>query len=349
MIHPAPMFPNQEIYSNLIDPEFYPNHERKYDKFMVTCWPDVCNKGVTVIRIALSYLDPEDQPNGLRLNDSNSVFVEFPAKPNTIIEFGICLPVAYGDPGLYRLVEWFEMHKLLGVGRVVIYNQTLDEPSSAVLFHYERQGYVDKEDPYSTHDMRVRNCLSVTDCLYRNLYTFKYIISIDLDEGIVPRFLHTIPELLALIKRNQADNISVASYKFRNVNWPADTILKSELDESKPDQLHYLRYRQRQKVNPIEYHMKHIMDPMGCAVLYQHSCLATVEGYDTLELIVNPTLGNLYHYRGTLCNMSSKKPINCSDAYYMVAQDDIMLRYESELIAGVDRQLRDLGLDAILK
>ena len=332
------------------------NREGRYGRFLVTCSPGACTKYFSIIRASLSYLEPENQPAGQQLNDSNSVPVEFPLKPRNVIDFGTCHPIAFGHLDPYRLVEWFEMQKLLGIGRVVMYNDTLDESSSAVLFHYGRQGYLDirqtrplmkTRGTYNKRDYGLRMGLSTTDCLYRYLYTFKNIISMDADELIVPRSVRTLPELWAIVKRTKPFDVDVASLKFQNVNWPADPGLKADPDKDKPFQLHYMRYRNRQHVNPIGYHMKHVVDPMGCAAFNQHRCMGTVEGYETLELWVNATLGTLHHYRGTMCNIGGAKHMNCSDPNHMVISDDMMLRYEDHLTKAVNQQLRELGLQTI--
>ena len=93
--------------------------------------------------------------------------------------------------------------------------------------------------------------LSVTfnDCFYRNMYKYKYIALLDLDEAIVPLGnLTSWSELIKIVETDSLkENVSMAAYNFQNINFVDEMTTNklkymnnSELDEI-PQDLHILR------------------------------------------------------------------------------------------------------------
>ena len=73
-----------------------------------------------------------------------SLPVELPEKPNSKRDFAVCVSVCYGKEwDVYKIVEWMELLKILGVSRVGIYNNTLGAEEARVFQYYDSQGFVD--------------------------------------------------------------------------------------------------------------------------------------------------------------------------------------------------------------
>ena len=93
--------------------------------------------------------------------------------------------------------------------------------------------------------------LAVTfnDCFYRNMYKYKYIALLDLDEAIVPLGnLTSWSELIKIVETDSLkENVSMAAYNFQNINFVDEMTTNklkymnnSELEEI-PQDLHILR------------------------------------------------------------------------------------------------------------
>ena len=68
--------------------------------------------------------------------------VERPVKTDVVKDFGICVQVAFDRLDIYRLIEWMELQRLLGVSEVFVYDLSLDAASLKVLREYVNEGFV---------------------------------------------------------------------------------------------------------------------------------------------------------------------------------------------------------------
>ena len=104
--------------------------------------------------------------------------------------------------------------------------------------------------PWWVNDRTDQLSLTFNDCFYRNMYKYKYIAVLDLDEAIVP--LGNLTSWSELIKIIETDSlkekyVSMAAYNFQNINFVDEMTTNklkymnnSELDEI-PQDLHILR------------------------------------------------------------------------------------------------------------
>ena len=83
--------------------------------------------------------DPDD---GLNTTKS-CIAVELPMKPTHKSDFAICVPIAYNRMDAFRLIEWMELQRLLGVSMVGFYSFNLDNTTLSVLRHYAAESFVD--------------------------------------------------------------------------------------------------------------------------------------------------------------------------------------------------------------
>ena len=113
-----------------------------------------------------------------------------------------------------RIVEWFELLKILGADRVFIYEMSVHQNVSKVLEHYVKSGFADVtkislpgaqpnfppfRHLYLRHKIlhkRQNELIPYNDCLYRNLYKYERLVLLDIDEIIVPKIARTWNELI---------------------------------------------------------------------------------------------------------------------------------------------------------
>ena len=122
---------------------------------------------------------------------------------NTDSQFTVCLhsPFDFKEDRSHEIVEWVELNKLMGGDRFVFYNYSSHTKNDAIFKLYQRNALVDivQWRPPERADIHyLGQVASMTDCLYRNFHSSKYIIYLDLDEFIIPRreSIHNWSDLL---------------------------------------------------------------------------------------------------------------------------------------------------------
>lgn len=101
-----------------------------------------------------------------------------------------------------QLVEFIELHGLLGATHVTLYNDTVGAEAGCALKYYEAKGLVTvlpwhHLDMISQHEIRTEGLFAaLNDCLYRSMYKYEYVALVDLDEFIIPRHNDTIIDLI---------------------------------------------------------------------------------------------------------------------------------------------------------
>ena len=115
-------------------------------------------------------------------------------------EFTVCIPAMFELTNAAKLVEKIEMDRLLGAGRVVLYNLTISSNVDTVLRMYAREWKEGRETlevvvmpwflptengeplkiPYFAQQ------LAINDCMFRYKRLSKYMVFNDLDEFLVP-------------------------------------------------------------------------------------------------------------------------------------------------------------------
>ena len=63
-----------------------------------------------------------------------------PPRPSPEHEFGVCVPNGYDGPSVEALVEWLELHAMLGVAEVNLYDTDFNASLGRVFEQYRRTG-----------------------------------------------------------------------------------------------------------------------------------------------------------------------------------------------------------------
>jgi len=154
---------------------------------------------------------------------SNLLAIEVPKPAREVAEFGLCAKTLYGTQDAFRLVEWLEAHRTWGVGEVNFYAAaSVDNVTDAVLRSYAPfVRYRRASGPLAENSDAARRLgmsAAINDCMYRNLYRYRYVLCTDVDELIVPASPHrSYTEMLAAADAAATrSNAVVHSYYFRN-------------------------------------------------------------------------------------------------------------------------------------
>ena len=131
-----------------------------------------------------------------------------------------------------RLAEWIEIIRILGADKIDIYVISVHPKVEKLLKRYEELGTVSIRkisawDGSSDKDCQKRFYLrngtkfnhnrhpehiALNDCFFRNMYDFRYVVPLDLDEVIVPVKHKDWHDLIRHLERNRTAD----AYLFRN-------------------------------------------------------------------------------------------------------------------------------------
>ncbi|XP_078496938.1 glycosyltransferase family 92 protein F49C12.5-like [Lissotriton helveticus] len=127
--------------------------------------------------------------------------------PNTITSnLTVCISTMFGNStNVLQIIQAIEMYKLLGAQKVMIYKHSCSLLVERVLQHYISEGTVEvipwpidlyldvstnwhfSMDPYPRDLGYYGQLATLNDCVYRNMYSSKYVVINDLDEIIIPK------------------------------------------------------------------------------------------------------------------------------------------------------------------
>lgn len=162
-------------------------------------------------------------------------------KSNTQEMFAVCvkpLDFLYADISK-RLVEWIELLGLLGAHKIFFYKLEVHSNVSRVLEYYRKRGKVDVQSfklpgvLYTQSDgqhtflkknkvqKRKLELIPYNDCLYRNMYKYKYVTLLDVDEVIMPKknkhdWHDLVKSLHKAIASNETSRDQFTGFAFRN-------------------------------------------------------------------------------------------------------------------------------------
>ena len=142
--------------------------------------------------------------------------------------FTICLGPLFGNYSNEKaMTEFIEMHKILGVKKIAIYDYDISPQILSVINMYQNLGIVDlypwkpKCDVYYQGQLGMLN-----DCLYRYMFRTKYIAFVDIDEFIIPRKMYSWKGLFNQLENRLSPGTKACGFLFQcmifNINLPDD-------------------------------------------------------------------------------------------------------------------------------
>lgn len=267
--------------------------------------------------------------------------------------FAVCLKgldYPYVDMGP-RLVEWFEMQRLLGARKVIAYKLALHPNLERMLEHYVAEGFVEihplsmgsemVNKPLYLHDYlrasiankRVNELVPYNDCFYRNMYKYSYIVTVDIDEVIMP--LGNITTWQQLVDETEHLRTTkcphgYASVCVRNVHFPINGLNYTETLAA-PRHMFMLQHVHRREHEGVGEGAKCFQNTSEVLTLHNHYNLAALKSCRWLNL--DPKMAQLQHYR------QLKKPAE----WVTKILDESIYRYKDTLVNNVEPVLKKLA------
>ena len=268
--------------------------------------------------------------------------IQIPMKSTKQHDFGVCVAVSYGEIIVSEFVEWIELMRLFGVTEFNIYNGSLSDGINMAFSYYIEQGVLNVLSlPPAVHDwsrksVKLSNDVSLNDCMMRNMYRYRYMIVVDLDEIIVPRLHENYSSMLRAIDVMEGHSSPWRSYSFRNALF----YKHFRQDTSQPWYLRTMRYQNRIKPSGFLNAPKSFIDPRTCLSVFNHYCYNCFDypnGPWTID--VNTSIALSHHYR--TCTLSE---VECKNMSAEAIKDDILLKYKTSLDTRVKIVLKAFGV-----
>ncbi|KAJ8890973.1 hypothetical protein PR048_010482 [Dryococelus australis] len=282
--------------------------------------------------------------------------------PSKKKDFAVCvkgLDFLHEDISV-RLVEWIELLGILGANKIFFYQLQVHPNISKVLAYYEDQGRVEVTPltlpggqpniPNFQHmylikkvnHKRQNELIPYNDCLYKNLYNYKFIALLDTDEVIMPLGTSSWHKLMDKIlpKAFAVKNETSASYNVRNVYFLDDLLHEHGWFKNIPRYMHMLQhvYRSKNFTKPNQY-VKCFHNPERVLTLHNHFPLACLASSCT-SYAINTTDAQLQHYRAD-CVRTLKK--SCVEYRQNSVIDTTIWKFKDALIARTAKSLKELG------
>ena len=287
--------------------------EHKYEQLYYSCPLESTDLIPTHVSIVEQKCDTAD----------NLIPVIKPYHGSPIHEFGICVSIAFGTVDPYRIVEWVEANRLLGVTEINVYHVNMNPISLKVLEHYQEEGilklfYVPSA-PYlvnSRDGNKIACPISLNDCMYKNMYRYRWAMVTDIDELIVPTTALNYPTMIQKINEHHKLKEDFMSYTFRNAYFWTDCS-NEKVNDDVDKHSFIMRLKRREPPSKEWYQPKSIIDPRKCLVVFNHYCWIRFPSYKGKEFTVNvaPSLALSHHYRvpeGNCENLESTLEIDNS-------------------------------------
>ena len=246
----------------------------------------------------------------------------------------VCVPPLFGDIAHTNLIEFIEVVRLFGADRIHFYNYHVSLSAEKVLRYYKKLGIVTvlpwKLDSRLTHtnDLHYHGQgLNIQDCLYRNMFSARFLAFMDIDEVFVPRNHSSWISMMTSVKNYTQIAGVVVHSAFFDPRW------QHKDNSSSNVRIHRLTDVTRSK--PMDRgRTKCIVNPRHVFEMSIHNIGKTIlASMKKVDLPIKLVLLN--HYR--ICRGSRRF---CQDHII----DNTLLAYVSELETNVKNVLATLAL-----
>ncbi|XP_069097806.1 glycosyltransferase family 92 protein F49C12.5-like [Pleurodeles waltl] len=261
--------------------------------------------------------------------------------PNTMsADFTVCISTMFGNStNVLQLVQAIEMYKVLGAQKVMIYKHSCSLLVDRVLQYYISEGTVEvipwpidlyldvssnwhfRMEPYPRDLGYYGQLATLNDCVYRNMYSSKYVVINDLDEIIVPKKHTNWADMMDDLKKQYP---STGIFFFQNRVFP-NNVVDSTLNVSAWRAIpgfNLLQHVYREPATP--YHEKMIVNPRKVIQISVHTVL---KGYGH-RLVVPSEFAFTHHCRQAMKPELPKESL---------IRDTILWKYSPSLIRGIEQ------------
>lgn len=274
------------------------------------------------------------------------------------ISFSVCVPPFHGKIPVLRLVEFVELNRILGAAHFTFYKFGVSREIAQVLTFYQNVGLATVL-PWSltapSDIFEKGEAVAMSDCLYRSMHLFDFVVFLRVNEFIVPHVDYTWSHLLWNVHmRSENLNTIAATYQVLPLAcYPADTgscatsleATPCARDPNRPitEITHFLTLRKNfcygndTKANETSVFVR----PERVLELGAHRTARLVSEL-FVSFKVEPGLALVRKYRERSCKQTVSKT-SVGHVCSSLVLDENLARYEKELIRRTKRVLQALS------
>ncbi|KAM4663016.1 glycosyltransferase family 92 protein F13G3.3-like isoform 1-T3 [Discoglossus pictus] len=264
--------------------------------------------------------------------------------------FTVCISTMFKNySNILQFIQTIEMYKLLGAQKVVIYKNSCSPQMEEIMEYYIKEGTVEVIPWLIERYLRPANAwhysldpkdigyygqlTTLNDCIYRNMYTSKFVLLNDLDEIILPYHHQNWDSMMNTL---QQQNPHVGAFLIENHIFPQTIVTIGNFSDisawkSVPG-FNILQYVHREPASPNYFNArKMILNPRKVIQTSVHSIL---KAYAKSHMVPIDT-AIVYHCRGRLQK-------NLTKASHI--EDKNIWRFSKEMISHVNNVLLEMKL-----
>lgn len=249
---------------------------------------------------------------------------EVAEKKTKAVKYGACIHKALfkiNDPQM--LVDWVEIHKALGVEKMLVYLENVPESIPQAAQRYVDEGSLQIFDWHLGKVTRDYGQSGVmTECNYHFMYQVELLGTYDLDEVVVSQHSKTWDQMFDQFSREYSDYKNISSFTFGGLRWHTNVHETGSVCTNARLPLYFKKtLRERRAWD----HPKVVVRPLKTLLPQVHSSIG-MKG--TKGKKVSHKLATCHHYRREL---GTEK----TDAYY----SNLMNKYIKEVLPGVKKTM----------
>ncbi|OCT65263.1 glycosyltransferase family 92 protein F13G3.3 [Xenopus laevis] len=267
-----------------------------------------------------------------------------PGKPTA--NFTVCISTMYGNySNVLQFIQTIEMYKILGAQKVTVYLNNCSRQMEEVLQYYSKEGTVEvipwqiqrylKVSPkwqYPKDDSEIGyygQISTLNDCIYRNMYSSKFVVLNDQDEIILPFKHQTWGSMMETLQQKNPD---VGIFLFENHIFPQTAVSDGNFSNvpswNGVPGFNLLHFIHREPGRPNHFNArKMIVDPRA---VIQTSVHSTLKQYKNSNYV--PLETALVHH----CRAPQQPQLSRA----ALIEDKTIWRYNDSLIQNVNQMLQ---------
>ena len=256
------------------------------------------------------------------------------------LDFGVCVPPLHGYVNPKDIIEFVELHRLLGAEIFTFYvgdlNNSISREVHQIIKHYQSKNIINTVHLKLPFDKKRiwyhAQSVAMNDCLYKNMANFRYIAFLDIDEVLVPYKpeIASWNDLIEYFKNTEEDFESFSGYTFQSTFFDDQFSRKVSSSEMKTN------VRTNRTKNFSIFRNKLIVRPdrvFEIGIHHISKSWPTEANYRTLR--VKPEVARVHHYRKCIREFG----IHCTSR----VRDDVLSRkFGQNLIDNFYKTLYDI-------
>jgi hypothetical protein len=259
-----------------------------------------------------------------------------------------------------KIAEWLELNLILGADKFFVYVYSVHPNLKRVLEYYSSKGVLEviplslpgkqpnrpkQRSRYlktNVWQKRRDEVVPYNDCYYRNLYSHRFVLPVDVDEVIVPVRTSTWKAMFQELFAEDPHLLDkYSSFSVRNAYF-FDGFPETDLRDI-PKYHHILRHTIRSaNFSPELESVKSFVSTDGALTVFNHYTLRILRPSMARNLVLDISVAQMNHYRATC---SSDTVPNCHDNFLKYKKrDTLVLRYANQLARRLESVLKTLYL-----